>query len=115
MHLNCRRLYSWAAASKEPDKAASGEAGNSCLSSVNSSSNFGRFWPNNNDQSDDDEAEVQTLMMEEFIRTAVIAGYNMQVSFSSPSSADFRCPLSTKIVKAIVRGKSLEHHGTPWQ
>jgi hypothetical protein len=117
------------AASKEPDKSALGESGNSCLSSVNNGSNFGRFWANSNDQSDDDEAEVQTPMIEEFIDAAASAGYNMQdliraeeeiadmekVSFPSPSSADFRCPLSTKIVKAIVRGKSLKHHGTPWQ
>jgi hypothetical protein len=33
----------------------------------------------------------------------------------SPSSAKFRCPLSTKIVEAIVRERSLKHLGKPWQ
>jgi hypothetical protein len=106
---------------------ASAKAGNSSLSNVNFGSNFGRFWVSNFDQSDDNEEEVQTPTREEFIGTVAIAGYNMQdliraeeeiasmekVCFLTPSSAEFRCPLSTKIVKAIVRGQSLKHHGTP--
>jgi hypothetical protein len=116
------------AAPTEPD-TTSAEAGNSSLSNVNFGSNFGRFWASSFDQSDDDEEEVQTPTREEFIGAAAITGYNMQdlirteeeivnmekVCFLTPSNAEFRCPLSAKIIKAIVRRQSLKHHGTPWQ
>jgi hypothetical protein len=66
------------------------------------------FWANSNDQSDDEEEEeITTPTKEEFIAAAAHAGYNMQdliqaeneiatmakVSCSSPSTADFCCPL----------------------
>jgi hypothetical protein len=38
-----------------------------------------------------------------------------KVNFSSPSSSDFRCPLSRKIVNAIEREGSLKHHMKPWK
>jgi hypothetical protein len=72
--------------------------------------------------------ETETPMKEELI-AAARAGFSVQdleqaedeiaqmnkVSFNSPSSAKFRCPVSSKIIKAIIREKSLKHYGKPWQ
>jgi hypothetical protein len=82
-------------------------------------SSFGRFWANKDDQADEDdkEEEITTPTKEEFIAAAAHAGYHLQdlilaeneiatvekVSFSSSSSTEFRCPLSSKIIKAMVR------------
>jgi hypothetical protein len=38
-----------------------------------------------------------------------------KVSFSSPTSAGFKCQLGSKSINAIVRDKSLKHQGRPWK
>jgi hypothetical protein len=38
-----------------------------------------------------------------------------KVSFSSPSSSDFRCPLSREIINAVSREGSLKRHMKPWK
>jgi hypothetical protein len=92
---------------------------------------FGKFWATSEDPEidEDEEGEITTPTKEEIIDAAARAGFSVQdliqaeneienmekVSFFSPSSAEFRCPLSSKIVKAIIRDKSLKHQGRPWQ
>jgi hypothetical protein len=92
---------------------------------------FGKFWVTNDDpeNEEDEEGVITTPTKEEIIAADARAGFFVQdliqaeneienmekVSFSSPSSAEFRCPLSSRIVKAIIWKKSLKHHGRPWQ
>jgi hypothetical protein len=77
---------------------------------------------------DEEGDEMETPMKEELIEAATRADFSVQdlaqgeieiavekVSFTSPSSAKFRCPILSKIIKAIVRGISLKHYGKPWQ
>jgi hypothetical protein len=105
-----------------------GRAGNSCLPF--DITPFGRFWVKSDVLSEDDEGkEIATPTKEEFIEAAPHAGYDAQdliqaeneivdmekVSFSSPASSYFCCPISSKIIKAIARGKSLKHNRKPWQ
>jgi hypothetical protein len=112
-------------ASSDRDASPLRDPGNTCAQSV---SPFGKFWASSVDLADEDE-ELQTPTKEEIIAAAAQAGLSVQdliqaeneiesmekVCFSSPSSADFRCPLSSRIVKAIIREKSLKHQGRPWQ
>jgi hypothetical protein len=103
---------------------SSGRSGNS--ESLNEFTPSGRFWTNSDVLSEDDEGdEIKTPTKEELIESAAHAGCSAQdlaqaekeitemeqVSFSSPASADFRCPISSKIIKAIIRGKSLRTLG----
>jgi hypothetical protein len=92
---------------------------------------FGRFWAIEGDQTDEDEGEeaITTPTPEEFIAAAARVGFTKEnliqveneiessekVSFSSPSSSDFRCPLSSKIINAIAREISLKRYGKPWK
>jgi hypothetical protein len=80
------------------------------------------------DQSDEDE-EITTQTTDEFIAAVARVGFTLQdliqaeneiesaekVSFSSPLSSDFRCPLSGKIINAITRERSLKCDGKPWK
>jgi hypothetical protein len=74
---------------------------------------FGRFWVSMEDQSDEnEEEEITTPTIEEFISVAARIGIQIKVlistenkietmakvNFSSPSSSEFRCPLSSKII-----------------
>jgi hypothetical protein len=96
---------------------------------LDNNSAFGRFWTSLDDQSDEDDEEevMNTPTKEEFIAAAARSGIQFEdlihadneiaaaekVSFSSPSSAGFKCPLASKIVNTIVRDRSLKHHGRP--
>jgi hypothetical protein len=74
---------------------------------------FGRFWVSMEDQSDEnEEEEITTQTIEEFISVATCIGIQIKVlistenkietmakvNFSSPSSLEFRCSLSSKII-----------------
>jgi hypothetical protein len=65
---------------------------------------------------------------EEFIAATARSGFSMEdlaqaeqvhdaekVSFSSPSSSDFRCPLSREIINAVSREGSLKRRMKPWK
>jgi hypothetical protein len=80
---------------------------------------FGRFWAQGE--------EISTPTMEEMITAASRKGFTIEelikaeellaaekVSFQSPSSSDFRCPLSTKIIKAVTHERSLKYKVKPW-
>jgi hypothetical protein len=98
---------------------------------LDNNSAFGRFWTSLDDQSDEDDEEevMNTPTKEEFIAAAARSGIQFEdlihadneivaaekVSFSSPSSAGFKCPLASKIANTIVRDQSLKHHGRPWK
>jgi hypothetical protein len=88
----------------------------------------GRFWSLESEDGDDDE-KLSTLIREELIAATSQEGFSMDelthadkelqdasmVGFSSPTSFEFRCPLATKIVKAVSHSGSLKHCVKPWQ
>jgi hypothetical protein len=96
------------------------------LSDPGSHRQFGRFWAQG-EETDDDE-EISTPTTEEMITAASREGFMIEelikaeeellvaekVSFQSPSSSDFRCPLSTKIIKAVTHERSLKYKAKPW-
>jgi hypothetical protein len=98
---------------------------------LDETSSFEKFWATSEDQSDDDceEAEIIMPTKEELISMAACIGFQVKdlilaedeiatvgtVSFSSPSSAGFKCPLASKIINAIVRDRSLKNQGRPWK
>jgi hypothetical protein len=100
------------------DTASPSDPGNNyILHEHTCKSSFGKFWARTNDQPDEDEEEeITTPNNEEFIAAAARAGFQLEdliqaeneiaavekVSLSSPSSTDFRCPLSCKIIDAMV-------------
>jgi hypothetical protein len=75
------------------------------------------------------EEVITTPTTEEFIVTVAHVGFTIEnliqakkeiessekVTHSSPSSPDFRCPLSSKIINVIARERSLKHYGQPWK
>jgi hypothetical protein len=118
--------HSTVSPSTDREAFASRNSGNTRVQNVSS---FGKFWAQNCDlAAEDEEEELPMPMKEELIEAAEQAGFSIQdliqaenelegmekVCFSSPS-VDLRCPLSSKIVKAIIREKSLKHKGRPWQ
>jgi hypothetical protein len=123
------------AAIEDPSRAASGERTplntgkqNHCtsLSVPGGHRQLRRFWVPLDES--DDEADIATPTTEELISAASREGFTIEelvtahaeleaaekVSFPSPSSSNFRCPLANKIVKALTRDRSLKHQMKPW-
>jgi hypothetical protein len=81
------------------------------------------------EEEEEGEEVITTPTTEEFIVAAAHVRFTIEnliqaekeiessekVTQSSPSSPDFRCPLSSKIINAIARERSLKHYGQPWK
>jgi hypothetical protein len=81
------------------------------------------------EEEEEGEEVITTPTTEEFIAAAAHVRFTIEnliqaekeiessekVTHSSPSSPDFRCPLSSKIINAIARERSLKHYGQPWK
>jgi hypothetical protein len=120
---------------------ARGESSLRDQGNTRASISFGKFWVTTDDieNDEDEEVAITTPTKEEIVVAAMRAGFSVEdliqveneidnmekvscsspsraeFRCSSPSSTEFRCPLSSKIIKAIVRGKSLKHYEKPWQ
>jgi hypothetical protein len=97
------------------------------LSDLGGNRQLGRFWAQI-DESGDKEDGILTHTGNELIIAASHEGFMIEdmnktddeiraaekVSFPSPSNSDFRCLISSKIIKAVTRDISLKHIMKPW-